>query len=100
MKKAAILCLGILATLGMVAAAEASVSIDGSFSADCGKKPPPWASGPPPDAWGTLGKTCPPVPEPSTWAMMIAGVGLLGVIQLRRRGAKTADLMAADGACV
>jgi hypothetical protein len=100
MKKTAILCLGILATLSMAAAAEASVTTDGSFSADCGTKPPPWSHGPPPDTWGTLGKTCAPVPEPSTWAMMIAGVGLLGVIQLRRRGAKTADLIPADGACV
>ena len=104
MKKTAIVCLGILATFGMMAAAHAtSFTTEGSFSADCGKgRPPPWTppSGPG-DAWGTFGagKTCAPIPEPSTWAMMIAGVALLGAIQLRRRSAKTNDdPMAADSA--
>jgi hypothetical protein len=107
MKKTAILCLGLVATFGMMAAAQATTTFttEGSFSADCGKGPsPPW--GPPTgpgDAWGTfggpLGKICAPIPEPSTWAMMIAGVALLGTIQLRRRSAKAVDEpMAADGA--
>jgi hypothetical protein len=97
MKKTAVLCLGLLATFGMMTAAQAgnSVTTEGSFSADCGKghSPPPWGGqpGPPVDAWGTFGKTCAPIPEPSTWAMMIAGVGLLGVIRLRRRGTKTVE---------
>jgi hypothetical protein len=105
MKKTAILCLGILATFGMMAAAQATTSLttDGSFSADCGKgHSPPYTPPPGPgDAWGTFGagKTCAPIPEPSTWAMMIAGVALLGTIQLRRRSAKTVDEpMAADSA--
>jgi PEP-CTERM motif len=104
MKKAAILLLGALAGLGTMAAAQAG-SIDSFASAagvspDCGgnngKKGPP---SPPPvwDAYGGRGITCAPVPEPATWAMMIAGVGLLGAFQLRRRGAKPADRMSGDG---
>jgi hypothetical protein len=106
MKKTAIVCLGILATFGMMAAAQATntLTTDGSFSADCGKphNPPGGPPSGPGDAWGTFGgpgKVCAPIPEPSTWAMMIAGVALLGTIQLRRRSAKVVDEpMAADSA--
>jgi hypothetical protein len=103
MKKTAILCVGMLATFGMMAAAQASTSVttEGSFTADCGKghSPPPYTPPGPVDSWGTFGKTCAPVPEPSTWAMMFAGVALLVTIQLRRRSAKSGEeLVAADGA--
>jgi hypothetical protein len=104
MKKTAIVCLGILATFGIMAAAQATtLTTEGSFSADCGKgHSPPYTPPPGPgDSWGTfgVGKTCAPIPEPSTWAMMIAGVALLGAIQLRRRSAQTVhEPMAADSA--
>jgi hypothetical protein len=96
MKQPAILCVGLLMTLGMMAAAQAgnTLSTSGSFSADCGNSGSGRGQGgssgtTPGDAWGTTGKTCAPVPEPSTWAMMVVGVGLLGVIRMRRRASST-----------
>ena len=53
--------------------------------------PPPGGGGSPPGGGGFPGGSVPGVPEPATWMMMLVGVGAMGAIVRRRRGAARID---------